>query len=84
MPHNTAIRSVPLTLRPPDDAEYRKQYEAGWRYSHRETATLDYGDAHNAPDPWYDGYLDYATGRDKWHRAYCLRHDNTPDGCGQA
>ena len=71
-------------LKPPDDAEYVKQYNAGWRYSQRENATLDHGDAINAPDAWYDGYLDYAVGRAKWHYYYCEQHDNEPGGCGQA
>lgn len=67
----------------PPDPLYRRQYDAGWRYSGSETATLDHGDAINAPDPWYDGYLDLATGRDKWHYFYCTAHYNA-GGCGQA
>jgi hypothetical protein len=48
------------------NAEYDKAYNRGWRYSQRETATLDHGDANNEPDAWYDGYLDMAVGRPKW------------------
>lgn len=53
------------------DSEYRRWYERGWRYSSRGTATLDHGDAIGAPDAWYDGYLDLAGGREKWHLATC-------------
>ena len=53
------------------DKDYRHWYARGWRYSSRETATLDRGDSIGAPEAWYDGYLDYATGREKWHYADC-------------
>lgn len=45
---------------------YRRWYTKGWAYSHRGTATLDHGDSMGYPDAWYDGYMDYAVGRDKW------------------
>lgn len=67
-----------------DTSEYRKDYNAGWRYSHSETATLDHGDAINASDAWYDGYLDYSTSREKWHYLHCPAHHNGPGGCGKS
>lgn len=67
-----------------DSPQYRKDYNAGWRYSQRESATLDHGDAINAPDAWYDGYMDLAVGREKWHYLNCTAHHNNPGGCGQA
>ena len=54
-----------------DTPDYRKWYERGWRYSHRETATLDHGDSMGYPDAWYDGYHDWASGREKWHFLNC-------------
>jgi hypothetical protein len=54
-----------------DTPTYRADYERGWRYSSRETATLDHLDAKNASDAEYDGYLDYAAGREKWHLLRC-------------
>lgn len=87
MPTNTLPPiepAQPVRLKPPADAEYVKQYNAGWRYSHSENPTLDHGDEINAPDAWYDGYLDYCVGREKWHYYYCAQHDNNPGGCGQA
>lgn len=63
-----------------DTPEYRAAYEKGWRYSARPTATLDHGDAIRAPDAWYDGYLDLAGGREKWHRLHCDNHGPHCDG----
>ena len=57
------------------DPAYRRAYNAGWRYSTTSpNPTLDHGDEKGAPEAWYDGYLDAAAGRDKWHLATC-------DGC---
>jgi len=58
-----------------NDNEYRSWYEKGWRYSGRPSATLDHGDSNGYPDAWYDGYLDRAAGRDKWHLATCTGCD---------
>lgn len=49
-----------------DSPDYRRWYDLGWRYSGRDSATLDHGDVLGAPDAWYDGYHDYASGRPKW------------------
>lgn len=55
------------------DAEYKRWYTKGWRYSgsDSDSVSLEHGDAMNAPDAWYDGYLDYAAGREKWHLPFC-------------
>ena len=50
------------------EAEYRYWYNRGWRYSNSETCQgLDHLDVIHAPDAMYDGYMDAAAGRDKWH-----------------
>jgi hypothetical protein len=52
--------------------KYRYWYNRGWRYSQRASAVgLEWGDAHDFPDAWYDGYLDLAAGRKKWHFVAC-------------
>lgn len=57
--------------------EYRKAYERGWRAAQRSTGTaLEAADLRRELDAWYDGYHDYAAGRDKWHLAHCTDHDN--------
>jgi hypothetical protein len=60
-------------------AEYKRWYNRGWRYSGGSAATLEHGDATNAPDAWYDGYLDYAAGREKWHLPRCRGCPEHPD-----
>jgi hypothetical protein len=60
--------------------EYRRWYERGWRYSSTSpNATLEHGDRMNAPDAWYDGYLDAAAGREKWHLANCHGCEDHPN-----
>lgn len=54
-----------------DSPEYRRNYNRGWRYSQSPSATLDHLDAKGASDAEYDGYLDYAAGREKWHLLKC-------------
>jgi hypothetical protein len=61
-----------------DTPEYRKAYNAGWRYSQRPTATLDHADRTGKPEAWYDGYLDLAAGRDKWHTLHCTGCEDHP------
>lgn len=62
-----------------DTPEYRRWYERGWRYSRTSmSASLDHGDGLGAPDAWYDGYLDAAAGREKWHRLHCADHEKCP------
>jgi hypothetical protein len=61
-----------------DSPAYRADYERGWRYAWRPTATLDHLDARGASEAAYDGYLDAAAGREKWHRLHCADHDACP------
>lgn len=58
---------------------YRERYLAGWRYS-MNVGSLDRPDqdGRSSDDAWMDGYLDAATGRDKWHLPTCTDHDNCP------
>jgi uncharacterized protein YciI len=57
----------------------RDAYTRGWK-----AHSLDAGDARGEPDEWYDGYMDQACGRDKWHRPLCEHHHNGEGGCGWA
>jgi hypothetical protein len=57
------------------DPTYRQQYTRGWRASQRGArGTLDRADERGEPPAWYDGYLDYASGREKWHLPLCREH----------
>jgi hypothetical protein len=52
--------------------DYRYWYNRGWRYSQRLTALgLEWGDSQGFPEAWYDGYLDNAANREKWHFVAC-------------
>jgi hypothetical protein len=64
----------------------RDSYDRGWRASQRATGsfTLEHADARGEPGAWYDGYLDHAAGRGKWHTPNCPAHHNGPGGCGEA
>lgn len=66
--------------------QYKKDYSRGWVSYHRSTeiSALDRADARGESDAWYDGYLDGAAGREKWHMPKCAAHHNGPDGCGWA
>jgi hypothetical protein len=55
-----------------DTPAYRAAYERGWRNSKSESASLDRADARGEPEAWYDGYLDYAADREKWHLLRCI------------
>lgn len=51
----------------PDTADYRHDYLLGWEASKRGAeGALERADDRNVSHAWYDGYLDFATGRDKW------------------
>lgn len=67
-----------------DTAEYRKAYKRGWASAQRGIGGLDRADARNEVDAWYDGYLDAAAGREKWHLRDCEAHHNNDGGCGVA
>lgn len=64
----------------------RESYTRGWRAGINGGGfALDNADARNEPNEWYDGYLDAATGREKWHKPFCgERHHNGEGGCKQA
>lgn len=61
------------------EAAYRERYNAGWRYSER-GGSLDRADDLGLTDneAWYDGYLDMAAGRDRYHITFCPDHDKCP------
>ncbi len=62
------------TMKRKDTPEYRRDYQRGWRSSAGQ-GSLDRADARREPEAWYDGYLDYAAGREKWHRLHCPNHE---------
>lgn len=60
-----------------DAAAYNRWYTRGWNYSETSPSpTLETGDRNNYPEAWYDGYLDSAAGRPKWH----LREQRAKNG----
>jgi hypothetical protein len=66
----------------PGTPEYKRDYNAGWRYSLRGTGGLDHADAINASHAWLDGYLDMGAGRHKWHYLKCVHEGGmTQDAC---
>ena len=63
-----------------EQPEYdRAAYTRGWG-----SRSLDNGDARGEPNEWYDGYMDAAAAREKWHRPLCQHHHNDEGGCGRA
>lgn len=69
------------------NSDYAKDYNRGWRYSGTANANLDTADRRgwSRIEGWMDGYLDYATGRAKWHYRDCKNHDSIENGgCGEA
>jgi hypothetical protein len=67
----------------PGTPEYKRDYNAGWRYSLTSPApNLEHADAIDASHAWLDGYMDAATGRHKWHYLRCVYEGGQPqDGC---
>ena len=65
------------------EAEYRYWYNRGWRYSGSgsDSVSLDWGDHNGFPEAWYDGYLDLAAGREKWHLLGCRKSGG--EGCAE-
>lgn len=55
---------------------YRKMYRKGWNRSEKIGSIPDTPNAEN--DAWMDGYLDSATGRERWHLLFCPDHDACP------
>lgn len=78
----TTPAPTPSTARE-NTPQYRADYIRGWKAGVN-IGALDRADDRNEPDAWYDGYLDYAAGREKWHRRDCAAHHNRPGGCGVA
>lgn len=79
--------------------EYRKHYNRGWRTSTTTTtgSPLDNADGRlhrdadgnwqrGEYDAWYDGYMDAAAGREKWHLPNCPDHtgSSATHGCREA
>lgn len=65
--------------------KYKTDYRRGWAASIRGALSdsgmstpLDRADARNERDAWYDGYMDHATGREKWHMLFCQNHEQCP------
>lgn len=75
---------------PVDIIGYKAAYNRGWRHSSTVSASLDNNPYPWTPrvianatsnalnDAWEDGYLDYATGREKWHLMHCKDHEACP------
>jgi len=53
--------------------QVKKDYRNGWKVS-ANCGSLEAADARGVSGAWYDGYMDYACGRDKYHS---LIHDIT-------
>lgn len=65
-------RPVSTNATPEELARYKADYRRGWRYSSTSPdPSLDHLDRKRARDAEYDGYLDCAAGRDKWHLMHC-------------
>ena len=56
-----------------DRKQYKKDYRRGWRCSAGANGSLDNHNCECAA--WYDGYFDYAAGREKWHSMICTNYD---------
>ncbi len=67
----------------PARQEYTKHYNRGWGSSERATRSTGYGDSpleraddRKEPEAWYDGYLDHAGDRPKYHTRDCPSQDH--------
>lgn len=66
-------------MTPDELRQYKEDYNRGWRYSTTSPdPTLDRLDRKRAPEAEYDGYLDAAASREKWHLLHCENHDACP------
>jgi hypothetical protein len=69
----------PITRLAKGSPEYKRDYRLGWAASERGTeGALDRADGRNVSHAWYDGYMDSACGREKWHLMHCPDHDHCP------
>jgi hypothetical protein len=70
-----------LAAADPARAEYTRHYNRGWRASQGGgggvSSPLERADSRGEPKAWYDGYLDDAVGREKFHSRDCpaANHD---------
>jgi hypothetical protein len=70
-----------------DTPENRGHYRRGWNSSERtflsgsDSSPLERADSKGEPPAWYDGYMDSATGRPKWHSLTCPsgEHETSPE-----
>jgi hypothetical protein len=65
---------------------YNGHYSRGWRASQNPgsgygPSPLERADDRNEPRAWYDGYLDYATGRPKFHSRDCRAPEHDAGSC---
>jgi hypothetical protein len=65
--------------------EYNRHYNRGWRasqnWSGSDPAPLERADMKGEPGAWYDGYMDYAVDRPKFHSRDCPAGDHEQPGC---
>src|SRR6266568_378123 len=79
----------PGFAKPPEGGrEYNGHYNRGWQSSQRAArsagngpSALERADDRREPDAWYDGYLDHATGRPKFHSRDCSAPDHDTGSC---
>jgi hypothetical protein len=81
----TDYSDTPGYAKPParGGKEYNGHYNRGWKASQGGGANsaLDRADSRREPDAWYDGYLDYAADRPKFHSRDCSAPDHDGPGC---
>lgn len=53
------------------DPKVFRAYRSGWNAAARGTS-LETADARGYSDAWYDGYSDFASGHEKYHRLFCV------------
>lgn len=64
-------------LSPDQFKEYNQHYSRGWGASARMSSTaLERADRKGEPNSWYDGYLDHAADREKFHTRDCPNADH--------
>lgn len=79
-----AARTAGLRANTPEN---RGHYRRGWNSSERsflsgsDASPLERADSKGEPPAWYDGYMDSATGRPKWHSLTCPsgEHETSPE-----
>jgi hypothetical protein len=75
-------RSLMVHQTLPDYDMYK--YNAGQRSAiSGADGCLERADARGEVAAWYDGYMDAATGREKWHTPLCPAHYNGDGGCNK-